>query len=325
MVEVAIAETEEEGGKFFGLNYSAPFGDPLAGVELSNKAIEGYGLSGFLTEAGVYNGDFYGRRLLKTAAAFHLVMPVLPTLDRGKSRLSTPREVNAAAAEIMAAAAKTLTVEFERWRRNRSKVRSEYAAAEKETKARARSEQMTKAEVVNSILLETYLEVTENETLYVTARDLYYAIRPKFNDLDVRSSKDAHGRETDELNFGYFSQTVLPAFRREHHLSATRSFAPSSSRSGNTIRFFKSRKRASGRRSNRPAGSNSPSVTTWRSPLAQDLRPRRCAPSSQKPTARIFRFSFGMTQTRQVTRLRAHWPKKPSACRTIESKFSILA
>jgi hypothetical protein len=32
MVEVAIAETDEEGGKFFGLNYSAPFGDPLEGM-----------------------------------------------------------------------------------------------------------------------------------------------------------------------------------------------------------------------------------------------------------------------------------------------------
>jgi hypothetical protein len=57
-----------------------PFGDPLEGVELSNKDIEEYGISGFLTESGVYNGDLYGRRPLKTAAAFHLVMPVLPTL-----------------------------------------------------------------------------------------------------------------------------------------------------------------------------------------------------------------------------------------------------
>jgi hypothetical protein len=75
MVEVAIAETKHDGGKFFGLNYSVPFGDPLAGVELSNKDIEGYGISGFLTESGVYNGDLYGRRPLKTGQPTNVVEP----------------------------------------------------------------------------------------------------------------------------------------------------------------------------------------------------------------------------------------------------------
>lgn len=202
IVEVAIAETEREDGHFYGLNFSVPFGDPLAGLLLSAGDIESYGIANLLTEAGVYNGSRAGRTLY-TVAAVHLVMPRLPSLDRGKSRLALSSEQRLVVAETIVKAAKTLREEWKRWERQQRKG---------PRPTRMPSNLLWKKEAVESILLETYMVVTENEALYISARDMFYAIRPKYNAMEVRASKTG-----TDFDFNYFSQIIIPAFRRDVH------------------------------------------------------------------------------------------------------------
>ena len=98
LIEVAIAETEHPSDVFYGLNYSVPFSDPLSTTALvydGQERLENHGLTAFLKDAGVFNGTRYGRTI-NTAAAIHLVMPLLPTCllytspsprDRTRSRM----------------------------------------------------------------------------------------------------------------------------------------------------------------------------------------------------------------------------------------------
>jgi len=125
LIEVAIAETEIEGGIFYGLNYSSPFADPLAETQFTfhgkEEIIMGNGLMGFLQEAGVYCGTHFGRKL-NTVAAIHLVMPLLPTLDKGKTRLAISKNITNAIAEILGNAASVLTKESINWRKHQQKI-----------------------------------------------------------------------------------------------------------------------------------------------------------------------------------------------------------
>jgi hypothetical protein len=111
LVEVAIAQTEQPGDIFYGLNYSVPFADPLAGTHMictnQDEAIEGQGLAGFLRDAGVYCGTRYGKAQNITAAV-HIVMPLLPTLDLGKTRLAIPPALTTIIAATLARAAQVL-------------------------------------------------------------------------------------------------------------------------------------------------------------------------------------------------------------------------
>jgi DNA topoisomerase VI subunit A len=258
LIEVAIAETERPGDVFYGLNYSVPFSDPLSTTTLiydGQERLENQGLTAFLKDTGVFNGTRYGKTI-NTAAAVHLVMPLLPTLDRGKSRLEISADLATAIAETIATAAKVLTKEFviyrkhqerneratreQQWERvsadqkERARLQKEIEAqAEKEerekqrqlrqkvreviqAKRQERGEKPTKREAVFNLLLPTYLIETENETLRISCRDLFYAVRPLYQVIDVRASKKRNGDESTELNFGYFGKCVSE-FRHEQH------------------------------------------------------------------------------------------------------------
>lgn len=199
VVEIAIAETDQPGERFYGLNYSVPFSDPLSSVWFGIS----HGLNGTLSEQGVYNGTRDGRPL-STAAVVHLIMPRLPSLDRGKSRLALNTKQRAIVAETIERACKTLSKEWDQHKRQRRR--------DNRPAPRLASALPTKKEAVFSILLDTYRRATENEALYITARDLYYAIRPAYNRMDVRASKRG-----EELEFNYFAQNLIPAFRRDVH------------------------------------------------------------------------------------------------------------
>lgn len=258
LIEAAIAETEQPGGVFYGLNYSVPFSDPLSTTRLvyeGQERLENQGLTAFLRDAGVFSGTRYGRTI-HTTAAVHLVMPLLPTLDRGKSRLEVSETLATAMAETIGIAAKAVHKEaitcrkkqeqHERAAREQSWERvsadnKEQARRQKELEAQAdreareeqrqlrqkvreaeqakrreRGEKPTKRDVIFSLLLPTYLAETENEGLRISCRNLFYAVRPLYQVIDVRPSKDGNGEESTELNFGYFSQCVAE-FRKEQH------------------------------------------------------------------------------------------------------------
>ena len=59
LIECAIAETEQPGDVFYGLNYSVPFSDPLSTTLLihdGQERIQNQGLSAFLRDLGIING-----------------------------------------------------------------------------------------------------------------------------------------------------------------------------------------------------------------------------------------------------------------------------
>lgn len=215
LVEVAIAETETGDPDFFyGLNFSVPFANPLADTLLMAEGIRAYGPGSFLRERGVYNGCREGRPL-QTMVALHLVMPLLPALDRGKSRLAIPRALADAVAEVLTAASKTLADEWRRWQKNKAQ---QFRAIDEEQRQQ-RAELMTKKAAAESLMLPVYLETTDQEALYITSRDFWYVLRPPYQKLAVRPSKKRSGdrKESAELDYGYFSQQIMPPYRREVH------------------------------------------------------------------------------------------------------------
>jgi hypothetical protein len=231
LIECGIAETEGPQRRAFALNYSTTLSqDPIRADSLVSYS----GVSAFLdrelSEAPI-------------AIAFHLVMPRLPSLDRGKSRIGLPEAVLRAALDVVKGAAKTLLVEAEKRRRRELKERERQEkqeaaehrrylaeirrleeeelrdedraererqrrlraemAAEREAERLARGEKLTKREAMFSVLSEAYEIATDRGTLYVTARDLYYALRPLYERIDVRETKN--GRD---LDYNYFSSEI---------------------------------------------------------------------------------------------------------------------
>lgn len=77
--EVAIAETEEAGSLFTGLNFSPTYEDFLQGNYLSGAKVEGDGIQGFLRNSHI--------DLKIHTVAVHLACPTLNFMDRGKTRL----------------------------------------------------------------------------------------------------------------------------------------------------------------------------------------------------------------------------------------------
>lgn len=258
LVEVAIAQTEQPGDIFYGLNYSVPFADPLAETHLisqgKDETIEGQGLTGFLWDAGVYCGRRYGKQQNITAAV-HIVMPLLPTLDMGKTRLALPSALARVIAETIGNAAKVLhkeivdarlrqrkreehanqatldairaaekerererrqfAAELDKEERQRQRQERQERRAQEAEERRLRGELPTKQDVVFELLLPTYLAETEQENLYISKCDLYYAIRPLFLHYKVRPSKNADDSDNTELDYNYFASLVA-AYCRDH-------------------------------------------------------------------------------------------------------------
>ena len=217
LVEVAIAQTEEAGEIYYGLNFSVPFSDPLADTLLR---VDGgrfaYGIASFLHGLGAVNNpdpDYP----LHVAAAVHLVMPLLPALDRGKSRLAISRDLADRIAETLAKTAKTLDAEFAKWRGERHAGRKAAVKAAEDQERAIRATLPSKREAVFSLIPDTYQAATENETLYLAGRDYYYVVRPPFTAMEVRPSTKRNGDESTGLDYGYFSQRILIDYRRDVH------------------------------------------------------------------------------------------------------------
>ena len=257
LIEVAIAQTEHPGDVFYGLNYSVPFSDPLSTTALiydGQERLENAGLTAFLKDAGVYSGTRYGKTIY-TTAAIHLVMPLLPTLDRGKSRLDISAELATAIAATIGTAAKVLTKEAIDWRKHQKKReqqqrslmvadwRSEHKERERRQREllaeqskeereqrrqarqieqakqaelrRQRGELPTKQDVVFELMLPTYMDITEQETIRVAQRDFWYVLNPLYKAREVRPS-DKDDLESAGLDSGYFSRLVAD-YRNQHH------------------------------------------------------------------------------------------------------------
>lgn len=191
VVEVALAQTERPGRAFHGVNFSPTFDDPLAGAPLACPEFSAYGVDGFLDR-----GHARGAR---TAAAFHLVCPVVETLDKGKTRLKVPAEIAEAAGKALWSVARDLYREEER--RKKDAARQERAERQRERTDRAEDWSLKRA--VFQVIPQAVRDAA-GDLGRVSAHTLYYHVRPLIQPLTSR-----------ELSSDYFEQGLLPAYQRE--------------------------------------------------------------------------------------------------------------
>jgi hypothetical protein len=190
VVEVAVAETEKSGGLFHGFNFSPTFDDPLAGTAIPCTEFTAYGVRGFLEHAHAPAG---------TAVAFHLICPVIETLDKGKSRLKVPPQVAEAAGKALWSAAKDFWKEGERRRKDAAKQER----ADRERARAIRAEEWSLKRAVFYVMSEA-VQNAAGDLGRVSAHTLFYHVRPLIQ-----------GYTSRELTSDYFEQTLLPVYQRE--------------------------------------------------------------------------------------------------------------
>jgi hypothetical protein len=207
LVEVMVAETEKPGALYHGLNFSPSFGDPIFIDGAKDKPIPapkfsgGYSLSGYLKNANCMpcEGDYYYGA--HTAVVFHMVSPGIEFLDRGKTRLKLPSAVKEMIGSALWLPCKTIYEEGER--REKDAARQEKRDKERE-RERSREPNSLK-DIVFYVLPEALAKATGGGQYPVSARSLYYQVRPLIQ-------KYTH----KELNYNYFSQDLLVQYQQEH-------------------------------------------------------------------------------------------------------------
>jgi hypothetical protein len=197
VVEAALAETVKPGHLFHGVNFSPTFDDPLASTHLPGPEFSSYGVDGFLESGHASPSNEYSRR--QRAAAFHLVCPVLETLDKGKTRVKVPAEIAAAAGKVLWSVARDLYREEER--RRKDAARQERADRERERAATR--EECSLRQAVFEVIPEA-VKNSAGDLGRVSAHTLFYHVRPLIQTYTSRG-----------LTSGYFEGTLLPDYQRE--------------------------------------------------------------------------------------------------------------
>ena len=82
IIEVAVADTEEPGGIWYGVNHSPSFGDPLGRAMMHSGDCFAQGATTFLADAGVRDNS-------NTAAVVHVICAAPQFVDRAKWRWSS--------------------------------------------------------------------------------------------------------------------------------------------------------------------------------------------------------------------------------------------
>jgi hypothetical protein len=193
VIEVALAETAKPGRLFHGANFSPTFDDPLIGTVIPGPEFTSFGLAGFLECGHARPGG-----ATRTAAAFHLICPVLETLDKGKTRLMVPRPIGEAAGKALWSVVKDLYREEERRRKDAARQARADRAHE-----RAAENIWNLKSAVFAVIPEA-VRAAAGELDQVSAHTLFYHVRPLIQTYTDR-----------ELSSDYFEQTLLPAYRRE--------------------------------------------------------------------------------------------------------------
>ncbi|MDP9481148.1 MAG: ATP-binding protein, partial [Actinomycetota bacterium] len=202
--EFAIAELDyQEGDLFTAVNYSPTFGDPLENVRFSSAKIRAEGIDSFLDDGFAHprywnDDDPEGTN---TAVAIHLITPAPLFLDQGKTRLEgfTDDLEGPAIGKAMFSKVKRYYTEGKRRAKGERK-------RERSERSRTSEGRINKAEACYQVMEEAYTYSTGDGALPTTVRDLYYAVRNRI---------ERFGYKADDLDYGYFSQTILPAYRRE--------------------------------------------------------------------------------------------------------------
>jgi hypothetical protein len=209
IVEVLVAETEEPGEVFYGINHSPTYEDPVAGTFLSSAAKDGgpygYGALGFLKAAHAFRDDDYYAEDIdapSTAAIVHIIAAAPATLDRGKTRLSVADDWRFRYDLALTLWAVTQTLHKEAKKRERDAAAAQRAAQRRD---REHERRIPKANACFEVMEEAYAYSTGDEALPTSVRDLYYAVRNRI---------ERFGYDADELAYNDFSQRILTDFRQ---------------------------------------------------------------------------------------------------------------
>jgi hypothetical protein len=197
--EVAIAEVnDEEGAIFTGINFSPTYDDPLHNSPLRANDIFAYGIKGFLANSYCYiNPKVYGCGNKPVVAAAHIVSPVLQFLDRGKTRLHLHDEMLSVISKCFGQVTQTLFKEEKRRLKDAAREERRINAI-----YRKEIEPNTLKECVYHVLPEAIEKATGNGAYPVSARSLYYQVRPLIQNYTHR-----------ELDYSYFSQSLLTEYQ----------------------------------------------------------------------------------------------------------------
>jgi hypothetical protein len=191
VIEVAVADTIEPGRTWFACNHGPAFGDPLGRTLLQAGEVSGYGAASFLTDSCCGGGN--------RAAVVHVICAATQFVDKGKVALVVPYEVAAAASKALGGATKTLRAEAEQRRKDAARADRAARRARDEANRWARENRWSIKEAVFEVLPEAKAAAGD----VVAARTLFYKVRPL-----IQQFTDA------ELDYAYFSQTLLPEYER---------------------------------------------------------------------------------------------------------------
>ena len=200
--EVLLAETEQEGAIFHGINFSPTYDDPLSGNHLRCPEFYSDSFRDFLNNghASPIDSDEHGAP--RTAAAIHLVCPALEFLDRGKTRLKIPSSMADAISKALWGAVKTFYKEGEARRRDAAKAQR---ATYNRLVEQHRNSEWSQKDAVFQVLPEAIVNATGDGQYPVSARNLYYQVRPLLQ-----------GYTDKELDYNYFSQSLLVQYQEQH-------------------------------------------------------------------------------------------------------------
>ena len=150
-----------------------------------------------------------GRRITGTgrnrAAVVHVICAAPQFTDKGKVALVVPASRRGPARRAaLDKTTKTLRKEAEQRRKDASKAARGRAAAREEAAREERKNEWT----VKDAVFEVLRDAKAAAGLVVAVRTLFYKVRPL-----VQKYTDK------ELNYDYFSQTLLPEYEREHEVA----------------------------------------------------------------------------------------------------------
>ena len=134
------------------------------------------------------------------AAVVHVICAAPQFTDKGKVTLVVPSAVADCAGAALDKATKTLRQEAERRRKDARKAERAEQRARDEAARRQRQNEWT----IKDAVFEVMLEAKEAAGHTVAARTLYYKVRPLVQEYTDK-----------ELDYQYFSQTLLPDYERE--------------------------------------------------------------------------------------------------------------
>ena len=276
IIEVAVADTVKPGRTWFACNHAPAFGDPLGRTFAHARAMSAPSARRHSSRPRTRTSSSSGNR----AAVVHVICAAPQFVDKGKVALVVPPPVADAAATALDGATKTLRREAEQRRKDARKAERAERRARDEAAREHAADQWTIKEAVFEVLPEAKAAAGH----IVAARTLYYKVRPLIQQYTDK-----------ELDYDYFSQTLLPEYERTvaplpglyyeargalHHPhddrssgSAPAKWRPTSRRRGSSTRSSTSRRRA-WKRSLRPTGSVSD--TTWPSSTAKGIAVTAC-------------------------------------------------